>query len=299
MRKEDVPPGIQDALRMDSNWHFDEGKPRVDLIPVLSLIELGKVMDYGANKYGQHNWSQYAGRWAWTQLIASCLRHLYAWMLGEDLDKESGLNHLAHALANITMLLDLQIMDKGIDDRNPVYWNATEPDGIEKVGFLDSAGEPEHQLVSPGPSELEARPGESPSAWLQRVESPDAHRSFGRAASEEFEESQLKENKEWTELIDDELAKIHNIKLGLDPLEIESIPDMDIEEIPDTEIHDWDAPHGTTHSDELTFPPFAPETEEFWAKRLVNEAARILGESSVLICDEDGCKTAEGEELYP
>jgi hypothetical protein len=283
MRKEDVPPGIQDALRMDSNWHFDEGKPRVDLIPVLSLIELGKVMDYGANKYGQHNWSQYAGRWAWTQLIASCLRHLYAWMLGEDLDKESGLNHLAHALANITMLLDLQIMDKGIDDRNPVYWNATEPDGIEKVGFLDSAGEPEHQVSPHGPE----------------IVSPDVHRAFGRAASEEFEESQLKENKEWTELIDDELAKIHNIKLGLDPLEIESIPDMDIEEIPDTEIHDWDAPHGTTHSDELAFPPFAPEADKFWADRLISEAARIIGESNVIVCDEDGCTTEAGEELYP
>jgi hypothetical protein len=190
------------------------------------------------------------------------------------------------------MLLDLQIMDKGIDDRNPVYWNATEPDGIEKVGFLDSAGEPEHQVSPHGPE----------------IVSPDVHRSFGKAASDSygasvvspFEKEEREDNLEWSERIDAELARIHNIKLGLDPLEIESIPDMDIEEIPDTEIHDdWDAPHGTTHSDELTFPPFAPETDEFWAKQLVEEAVKIIGESSVVICDEDGCTTRDGEELYP
>jgi hypothetical protein len=112
-------------------------------------------MDYGAGKYGQHNWSKYAGRWAWTQLIASCLRHLFAWMMGEDLDEESGLNHLAHALANICMLLDLQIMDKGTDDRNPVYWDD---------------GQDEDVLHTPTPSELEANQHEVNMAWTKRVD---------------------------------------------------------------------------------------------------------------------------------
>jgi hypothetical protein len=219
-------------------------------------------------------------------------------MMGEDLDKESGLNHLAHALANICMLLDLQIMVKGTDDRNPVY-----TDDWLDVDVLDSAGEPEHQIVS-----------------------PDVHRSFGKAASDSyqaspvspFEKQQLEENKEWTERIDDELARIHNIKLGLDPLEIEPIPDMDIEEIPDTEIEgipntelndsgahwsdshdDWDAPHGTTHSDELTFPPFAPEAINYWDKELAQRAAEIIGLDHVFYCDEGGCVDGNGEELYP
>jgi hypothetical protein len=78
-------------------------------------------MAYGAEKYGEHNWSEHAGRWAWTQLVASALRHIYAWMRGEDLDKESGLSHLAHALANLAMLLDLVLLKLGKDDRNPVY----------------------------------------------------------------------------------------------------------------------------------------------------------------------------------
>jgi hypothetical protein len=42
-------------------------------------------------------------------------------MAREDNDPESGLNHLAHALANIAMLLDLVLMSKGQDDRNPAY----------------------------------------------------------------------------------------------------------------------------------------------------------------------------------
>jgi hypothetical protein len=91
------------------------------LIPVLALEELGKVMAYGAEKYGEHNWSEHAGRWAWTQLVASSMRHIYAWLRREDLDKESGLPHLAHAMANLAMLLDLVLLKQGKDDRNPVY----------------------------------------------------------------------------------------------------------------------------------------------------------------------------------
>jgi hypothetical protein len=114
--------------RVNTDWHLDEGKPRVDLVPVLALIEVGKVMAYGEKKYGQHNWSKHAGRWAWTQLTASALRHLYAWMTGEDNDQESGLNHLAHVLANIMMLLDLVVLGQGDDDRNPVYKPEPESD---------------------------------------------------------------------------------------------------------------------------------------------------------------------------
>lgn len=101
--------------------HLDEGKSRVDLLPVWSLLEAGRVMQYGTVKYGEHNWSMHAGRWAWTKLIGSALRHVFAWMRREDFDKESGLPHLAHAIVNLMMLLDLQSAKKGADDRNPLY----------------------------------------------------------------------------------------------------------------------------------------------------------------------------------
>jgi hypothetical protein len=101
--------------------HLDEGKPRVDLIPVWSLLEIGRVMEYGVHKYGEHNWSKHAGRWAWTKLIGSALRHIFSWMRREDFDEESGLPHLAHAIVNLMMLLDLQSTGSGKDDRNPLY----------------------------------------------------------------------------------------------------------------------------------------------------------------------------------
>jgi hypothetical protein len=101
--------------------HLDEGKPRVDLLPVWSLVEAGRVMEYGTKKYGEHNWSKHAGRWAWTKLIGSALRHIFAWMRREDFDEESGLPHLAHAIVNLMMLLDLQSTKSGEDDRNPLY----------------------------------------------------------------------------------------------------------------------------------------------------------------------------------
>ena len=107
--------------RENTEYHQDAGKSRVDLIPILATEELGRVMGYGAEKYGVNNWTQHAGRWAWTQLTASALRHIYVWMRGEDNDPESGLNHLAHALANLAMLLDLVLLKQGEDDRNPVY----------------------------------------------------------------------------------------------------------------------------------------------------------------------------------
>lgn len=139
--KEDVPSGIQQHElqkhnpRENTDWHFDQGKPRLDLIPMKGFIEVGKVMEYGAKKYGEHNWSKYAGRWAWTQLIASALRHIVYWMMGEDNDKESGLNHLGHANANLLMLTDLQLLKKGVDDRNRVYTDISdaEPAGMEQI----------------------------------------------------------------------------------------------------------------------------------------------------------------------
>jgi hypothetical protein len=90
-------------VKENSNWHFDAGKPRTDLLPVWGIMELARVMEYGSHKYGDHNWSKYADEWGWLQLIGSALRHIFAWMRGEDFDPESGLPHTAHAMANLAM----------------------------------------------------------------------------------------------------------------------------------------------------------------------------------------------------
>jgi hypothetical protein len=77
-------------------------------------MEVGQVMAMGANKYGDYNWRDGLD---WTRLSDAGLRHIGQWVDGADLDDESGLNHLAHAAANMLMLLEYQIYKIGKDTR--------------------------------------------------------------------------------------------------------------------------------------------------------------------------------------
>ena len=95
--------------------HHDEGKPRYDLIPAGSLADVVEVFTMGAKKYGDDNWSKGL---SYRRYFGSIMRHLWAWFSGEDNDKESGINHLAHAAANCMILLAFhRNADKKWDDR--------------------------------------------------------------------------------------------------------------------------------------------------------------------------------------
>jgi hypothetical protein len=72
---------------------FDGGKNRPDLIPVEFLAGVGSVLQYGAEKYGENNWT--AGT-QWSRVAGALLRHYLLWAAGEDYDQESGLHHLFH-----------------------------------------------------------------------------------------------------------------------------------------------------------------------------------------------------------
>lgn len=97
--------------------HKDAGKPDLTLLAVLpyeAAIEVAKVMEFGAEKYGWNNWR---GGMKWRRITASTLRHVFAWLQGEDIDKESGLHHLAHAACDILFALHYTIHKVGEDDR--------------------------------------------------------------------------------------------------------------------------------------------------------------------------------------
>ena len=70
---------------------------------------------YGARLYGRSNWRE-AGVRA-SVYVSACQRHLAAWFEGEDNDPDSGLPHLGHALACLAILVDAQVADKLVDDR--------------------------------------------------------------------------------------------------------------------------------------------------------------------------------------
>ena len=93
---------------------FDGGKPPLGLISRRALEEEAKVMAYGVSKYGLHNWRKGMD---FTRLADAALRHVYAFVDGEDVDEETGLSHLAHARCCLAFLLEYEGKKIGTDDR--------------------------------------------------------------------------------------------------------------------------------------------------------------------------------------
>lgn len=69
----------------------------------------------GALKYGRSNFREIGVR---ATIYADALkRHVNGWIEGEDIDPDSGLPHLAHALACLAIIVDAQAAGKLEDDR--------------------------------------------------------------------------------------------------------------------------------------------------------------------------------------
>lgn len=92
----------------------DHGKPRVDLVPVGTVIAIARVLEIGAKKYTPYNWQR---GMEWHRCHAAALRHLLAFWGGEDKDPETGESHLAHALCMVSFLEEYRRTGIGVDDR--------------------------------------------------------------------------------------------------------------------------------------------------------------------------------------
>ena len=93
----------------------DQGKPRLAFIPAKAVFGIGQAFEYGAKKYA--DWNYKKGLSA-TRLSSALLRHVFAWLGGEDKDPESGLLHLYHAGACVCMLIDAVERIPAMDDRH-------------------------------------------------------------------------------------------------------------------------------------------------------------------------------------
>ena len=100
----------------------DNGKPRMELLPLGTMMEVAEVLAHGANKYGVGNWAK---GMRWGRMLGACLRHLTAFQGGEDKDPETGLHHLAHAACCILFLLSYQRYAIGSDDRDETTCEGT------------------------------------------------------------------------------------------------------------------------------------------------------------------------------
>lgn len=93
----------------------DAGKPPLALLPWEALIDVAKVLDAGAAKYGRENWRKGIG---YHRLLDAQMRHLAAFTMGEDFDPETGLSHLAHAACCNLFLLTFVVSGRiDLDDR--------------------------------------------------------------------------------------------------------------------------------------------------------------------------------------
>ena len=75
-------------------------KDRWDLLPLDVIEQIVKILTYGAKKYEPNNWQNVPT----DSHFAAMLRHVVKWRSGEIKDKESGLDHLAHALCDLVFV---------------------------------------------------------------------------------------------------------------------------------------------------------------------------------------------------
>jgi len=99
---------------MSGGIKHDGGKPRISLIPREALEGAAKALTFGANKYNAHNFKKGLH---YSRLVDAAMRHIIAWVNGEDNDPESGLSHLDHALASLSMLKYMEVNKPEMDDR--------------------------------------------------------------------------------------------------------------------------------------------------------------------------------------
>lgn len=92
----------------------DGNKDRLDLLSPSWLSGVGKVLSFGAVKYAAHNWRKGIER---SRLLGACLRHVFAYLGGEDNDPETGLLHLHHASCCLMFASELHETHPELDDR--------------------------------------------------------------------------------------------------------------------------------------------------------------------------------------
>lgn len=116
---EHSPPGGFSGAQKD-----DCGKAPFHLLPSDAIEDVVWCLQDGADKYGNHNWRVGTH---WSRYLSAALRHIFAWMRREDIDRSSGKPHLAHAVCCLLFLLEYGKHEIGTDDRT----NDSTPDQVQ------------------------------------------------------------------------------------------------------------------------------------------------------------------------
>lgn len=85
---------------------------------------LSAATECGSEKYAPHDW--YVGQ-DFSILLNSAIRHVWAYVQGDDVDDESGLPVLWHALWNLCAIETFLAEEReDLDDVGPFLWKTTE-----------------------------------------------------------------------------------------------------------------------------------------------------------------------------
>lgn len=95
---------------------FNQGKPRLFFNSLGKEVQEGEaaVWTKGAEKYAPGNWLK---GMSWSASSDSILRHLTAFLNGEDIDRETGLPHVDHLVCCAKILSNSFHTRKDLDDR--------------------------------------------------------------------------------------------------------------------------------------------------------------------------------------
>ena len=85
-----------------------------DLIPSDALEEVAKVFGWGTSKYSERNWER---GYRWGLSYAAMHRHMAAFWRRDDIDEESQMRHMAHAVWHGLVLLTFAMRNIGMDSR--------------------------------------------------------------------------------------------------------------------------------------------------------------------------------------
>lgn len=93
----------------------DDGKVDPTMLTWEMVEAVSKVRMFGAKKYGRNNFKQTGFKY--TRSLAATLRHIFAFLSGEDNDPESGISHLAHAICCLEHCIYDSVHHPSNDDR--------------------------------------------------------------------------------------------------------------------------------------------------------------------------------------
>lgn len=94
---------------------YDGGKPPLAWLPSAGINAVARVQLYGHRKYKDFN--NYRKGMEVSRNLSCAMRHIMNYMDGNDLDHESGENHLAHAACRLFFVLQNLEDGTAIDDR--------------------------------------------------------------------------------------------------------------------------------------------------------------------------------------